>query len=125
MRAARATWPDPLLDALAARFPRGTHQPVVLGTAARAAGLGAEDAAHCVAYEAISGPATAAVRLLSLDPFQATAVLARLAPETDDVAARAAAAARDGVDALPAASAPLLEITAEEHAAWPVRLFAS
>lgn len=125
MRAARATWPDPLLDALAARFPRGTHQPVVLGTAARAAGLGAEDAAHCVAYETISGPATAAVRLLSLDPFQATAVLARLAPETDDVAARAAAAARDGVDALPAASAPLLEITAEEHAAWPVRLFAS
>jgi urease accessory protein len=125
MRAARATWPDPLLDALVARFPRGTHQPVVLGTAARAAGLGAEDAAHCVAYEAISGPATAAVRLLSLDPFQATAVLARLAPETDDVAARAAAAARDGVDALPAASAPLLEITAEEHAAWPVRLFAS
>jgi urease accessory protein len=125
MRAARATWPDPLLDALAARFPRGTHQPVVLGTAARAAGLGAEDAAHCVAYETISGPATAAVRLLSLDPFQATAVLARLAPETDDVAARAAAAAHDGVDALPAASAPLLEITAEEHAAWPVRLFAS
>ncbi|MEU0088127.1 urease accessory UreF family protein [Streptomyces sp. NPDC006274] len=125
MRAARATWPDPLLDALAARFPRGTHQPVVLGTAARAAGLGAEDAAHCVAYETISGPATAAVRLLSLDPFQATAVLARLAPETDDVAARAAAAARDGVEALPAASAPLLEITAEEHAAWPVRLFAS
>ncbi|GGW37860.1 urease accessory protein UreF [Streptomyces xantholiticus] len=125
MRAARATWPHPLLDALAARFPRGTHQPVVLGSAARAAGLGAEDAAYCVAYETISGPATAAVRLLSLDPFQATAVLARLAPETDAVAARAAAAARDGVDALPAASAPLLEITAEEHAAWPVRLFAS
>jgi urease accessory protein len=125
MRAARATWPHPLLDVLAARFPRGTHQPVVLGTAARAAGLGAEDAAYCVVYETISGPATAAVRLLSLDPFQATAVLARLAPETDAVAARAAAAARDGVDALPAASAPLLEITAEEHAAWPVRLFAS
>ncbi|MER6615859.1 urease accessory protein UreF [Streptomyces xantholiticus] len=125
MRAARATWPHPLLDALAARFPRGTHQPVVLGSAARAAGLGAEDAAYCVAYETISGPATAAVRLLSLDPFQATAVLARLAAETDAVAARAAAAAADGVDALPAASAPLLEITAEDHAAWPVRLFAS
>ncbi|MGW7468486.1 urease accessory protein UreF [Streptomyces xantholiticus] len=125
MRAARATWPHPLLDALAARFPRGTHQPVVLGSAARAAGLGAEDAAYCLAYETISGPATAAVRLLSLDPFQATAVLARLAAETDAVAARAAAAAADGVDALPAASAPLLEITAEDHAAWPVRLFAS
>ncbi|MER5203310.1 urease accessory UreF family protein [Streptomyces sp. NPDC002825] len=125
MRAARAAWPSPELDALADAFPRGAHQPVVLGTAARAAGLGPEDAAHCVAYETVGGPATAAVRLLSLDPYQATAVLARLTPEMDQVAARAAEAARQGVDALPAASAPLLDLTAEQHAAWPVRLFAS
>jgi urease accessory protein len=67
--------------------------------------------------------------LLSLDPFDATAALARLAPELDVVAHAAASAARrvldDGIDALPAASAPLLEISAESHAAWPVRLFAS
>ncbi|MFF9476056.1 urease accessory protein UreF [Streptomyces roseolus] len=125
MRAARATWPGPGLDALAAAFPRGAHQPVVLGVTARAAGLGPEDAAHCAAYEAVGGPATATVRLLGLDPYQATAVLARLAAEMDEVAARATAAAREGVDALPAASAPLLDITAEQHAAWPVRLFAS
>ncbi|MGA4862865.1 urease accessory protein UreF [Streptomyces lavendulocolor] len=129
LRAARATWPGPELDALATAFPRGAHQPVVLGLAARAAGLGPRDAAHCVAYEAVSGPATAAVRLLSLDPFQATAVLARLAPDMDLVAERAAEqaarAAHVGTDALPAASAPLLDITAEQHAAWPVRLFAS
>ncbi|WP_030746747.1 urease accessory protein UreF [Streptomyces griseus] len=125
MRAARAAWPDPELDALAAAFPGGAHQPVVLGAAARAAGLGPEDAAHCAAYETVGGPATAVVRLLGLDPYRATAVLARLAPVMDEVAARAAAAARDGVDALPAASAPLLDITAEQHAAWPVRLFAS
>ncbi|MET9956704.1 urease accessory UreF family protein [Streptomyces sp. NPDC006339] len=126
MRAARAAWPSPELDRLAAAFPRGAHQPVVLGAAARAAGLGPEDAAHCVAYETVSGPATAAVRLLGLDPFQATAVLARLAPAMDEVAARATAAARAGdPDALPAASAPLLDLTAEQHATWPVRLFAS
>ncbi|MFF6777324.1 urease accessory protein UreF [Streptomyces sp. NPDC012637] len=125
MRAARAAWPSPELDALAAAFPRGAHQAVVLGAAARAAGLGAEDAAHCVAYETVGGPATAAVRLLGLDPYQATAVLARLAPEMDRVAERAATAAREGVDALPAASAPMLDLTAEQHAAWPVRLFAS
>ncbi len=124
-RAARATWPSSELAELAAARPRGVHQPIVLGLAARAAGLGPEDAAHCVAYETVSGPATAAVRLLSLDPFDATAVLVRLAPEMDEVAARAAAAAHEGVDALPAASAPLLDITAEQHAAWPVRLFAS
>ncbi|MEU2117804.1 urease accessory UreF family protein [Streptomyces sp. NPDC016459] len=125
MRAARATWPSPALDALATAFPRGAHQPVVLGTTALAAGLGPEDAAHCVAYETVGGPATAAVRLLSLDPYQATAVLARLAPEMDEVVERATAAAREGVHALPAASAPLLDLTAEQHAAWPVRLFAS
>ena len=69
------------------------------------------------------------MRLLSLDPFDATGVLARLAPEMDRVADAAVEAARAvldaGVEALPAASAPLLEITAEAHAAWPVRLFAS
>jgi urease accessory protein len=125
MRAARACWPSPALDALAAARPRGAHQPVVLGLAAAAAGLGPLDAAQA----AVSGPATAAVRLLSLDPFDATALLARLAPELDRTAELAVVAAQsaldDDLDALPAASAPLLEIAAESHAAWPVRLFAS
>jgi urease accessory protein len=129
MRAARATWPHPELDAVARLFPKGTHQPVVLGVAARAAGLGADDAAYCSLYESVSGAATATVRLLSLDPFDATGVLARLAPAMDLVARDAVDAARraveDGVDALPAGSAPLLEISAEAHAAWAVRLFAS
>ncbi|MEU3545125.1 urease accessory protein UreF, partial [Streptomyces paromomycinus] len=128
-RAARATWPSAGLDALAAARPRGAHQPVVLGLAARSAGLEPLDAAYAAGYENVSGPATAAVRLLSLDPFDASAVLARLAGPLDRVAARAVEAARriplEGVSALPAASAPLLDITAEQHAAWPVRLFAS
>ncbi|NBM17679.1 urease accessory protein UreF [Streptomyces sp. GC420] len=130
MRAARATWPSAELDALASARPRGAHQPVVLGLAARAAGLRPLDAAHAAGYEAVGGPATATVRLLGLDPFEATAVLARLAPELDRVAARAREAAEralagDGTRALPAASAPMLDIHAEQHAAWPVRLFAS
>ncbi|MEY9989624.1 urease accessory protein [Streptomyces sp. V4I8] len=129
MRAARATWPSGELDDLARRFPKGAHQPVVLGVAARAAGLGAVEAAYCAAYESVSGPASATVRLLSLDPFDATAVLARLASEMDRVVDRAVEAGRrvvgGGVDELPAGSAPLLEIGAEVHAAWAVRLFAS
>ncbi|MER6349843.1 urease accessory UreF family protein, partial [Streptomyces sp. NPDC001532] len=128
-RAARATWPSAELDALASAFPKGAHQPVVLGLTARAAGLGAADAAYCAVYESVSGPASAVVRLLSLDPFDATGVLARLAPELDRVVDQAVGAAREavaeGVDALPAPSAPLLEIGAERHAAWAVRLFAS
>jgi urease accessory protein len=129
MRAARATWPSGELDAVARAYPKGAHQPVVLGLAARAAGLGAVDAAYCAAYESVSGAASATVRLLSLDPFDATGVLARLAPEVDLVADRAVeagvAVVERGVDELPAASAPLLEIGAEVHAAWAVRLFAS
>ncbi|MFF4395288.1 urease accessory protein UreF [Streptomyces sp. NPDC001480] len=129
MRAARVAWPAGELDALAREFPKGVHQPVVLGVVARVAGLGALDAAYCAAYESVSGPATATVRLLGLDPFDATGVLARLAPELDGVADRAVEAARrvadEGVDVLPAASAPLLEVGAEWHAGWSVRLFAS
>ncbi|MFG2987598.1 urease accessory protein UreF [Streptomyces sp. NPDC048258] len=129
LRAARAAWPCPELDQIAHSLPKGAHQPVVLGVAARAAGLTPLDAAQCAAYESIGGPATAAVRLLSLNPFDATALLARLAGELDDVARAAAeAAARlatDGVGVLPAASSPLLDITGEQHAAWSMRLFAS
>ncbi|MEV4232071.1 urease accessory UreF family protein, partial [Streptomyces bobili] len=129
MRAARATWPDPELDALAREFPKGAHQPVVLGLTARAAGLGAFDAAYCAAYESVSGSASAVVRLLSLDPFEATGVLARVAPQVDLVVDRAVSAGEavltGGVDALPSASAPLLEIGAQAHAGWGVRLFAS
>ncbi|KJY27668.1 urease accessory protein UreF, partial [Streptomyces katrae] len=87
------------------------------------------DAAHVAAYESVSGPATATVRLLGLDPFEASAVLAGLAPDLDAVAARAAEAAllarTEGTDVLPAASSPLLDIAAEVHADWAVRLFAS
>ncbi|MFD9886686.1 urease accessory protein UreF [Streptomyces alboflavus] len=129
LRAARIAWSNPELDALARAFPKGAHQPVVLGVTARAAGLDGPDAAYCSAYESVSGPATAVVRLLSLDPFDATAVLARLAPELDAVATSAAGAARravgEGAGVLPAASAPLLEVGAEGHAGWGVRLFAS
>jgi urease accessory protein len=129
LRAALATWPSPHLDQLARARPQGMHQPVVLGVTARAAGLTPLDAAQCAAYESIGGPATAAVRLLSLDPLEATALLARLADELDDVARTATDAAdrvtADGLGALPAASAPLLDIIAERHAAWTVRLFAS
>ncbi|MDJ1131130.1 urease accessory protein UreF [Streptomyces iconiensis] len=129
MRAARATWPSDGLDRLAHDRPQGAHQPVVLGAAARSAGLAPLEAAHAAAYEGVGGPATAAVRLLSLDPFHATAVLARLAGDLDHIADRAASAAArvaaEGTGVLPAASAPLLDLAAEQHAAWPVRLFAS
>ncbi|WP_051951866.1 urease accessory protein UreF [Actinacidiphila yeochonensis] len=129
LRAARTVWPAPTLEALAAAAPRGLHQPVVLGAVAAAAGLQPHDAALAAVHDSTTTPATAAVRLLGLDPFHAAAVLADLAAEVDEVAERAARcglrAATHGPAALPAASAPLLDLTAEAHVRWPVRLFAS
>ncbi|WP_329490986.1 urease accessory protein UreF [Kitasatospora sp. NBC_01246] len=126
LRAARAAWPHPGLDRLAAEFPRGAHQSVVLGTVALAAGLTPAQAATAAAHESVNGPATACVRLLGLDPYEVAAALARLAPELDTVAEAAVTAALGGdPDALPAASAPLLDVYAEQHHSWKVRLFAS
>jgi urease accessory protein len=63
------------------------------------------------------------VRLLGLDPLAVTGLLADLAVEVDRVAADATRAAAIGE--LPSLSAPLLDIGAELHATWEVRLFAS
>lgn len=104
---------------------REPHHPVALGAVAAAAGLGPQQAAVAAAHGAVTGPASAAVRLLGLDPYAVHALLARLAADIDRIAADAAARAHDPVDELPAAGAPLLDIGAELHANWEVRLFAS
>jgi urease accessory protein len=118
-RAGRAVWPP-------ADAPRAdVHHPVALGIVARAAGLTPHDAALAAAYGTVTGPAGAAVRLLGLDPFAVHAVVASLAPGCDAVAARAAGYANAPVDDLPAEAAPLLDLDAEHHATWEVRLFAS
>jgi len=118
MRAGRAMWPVPA----AGREP---HHPVALGLVAAGAGLTPREAAVAAAYGTLTGPATAGVRLLGLDPYGAHALLAGLAGECDRIADDAAARINDPVDALPAAGAPLLDIGAELHATWEVRLFAS
>ena len=102
------------------------HHPVAMGAICAATpGLGPPDAARWAAYDALSGPTSASVRLLGLDPFRAWAVVAALLPEADALAGVAAAHATGPLDRLPACSAPLLDIGAELHAASEVRLFAS
>jgi urease accessory protein len=68
------------------------------------------------AYLSVTGPATAAQRLLAMDPLAVAAVTARLAPAVDEVAA---------VEGLPAPADPLLDLLAEVHAAREDRFFAS
>lgn len=112
VRVGRRAWPSPAWDAL----PERPHSPVALGVAAAVAGLTPRDAAAAAAYLSVSGPATAAQRLLAMDPLAVAALTARLAPEIDEVAA---------VDGVPAAADPLLDLLAEVHVARKDRFFAS
>jgi len=150
LRAARVAWPDDDgLAGLAAsgaatthaaggragaratsggvsgEYRGGPHHAVVLGAAAAAAGCDARDAARIAAYQSVAGAASAAVRLLALDPMRATAVLARLTLDIDRIADRAAAAAAGPLDELPCPSAPALDLLAEAHIRAEVRLFES
>jgi urease accessory protein len=125
VRVGRTVWPDPVLDALASLPGNGVHQPLALGAVAAAAGQAPLAAALLAAQESVAGPATASIRLLGLDPFQVNAVVAGLAPDIGAIAERAASYATHPVADLPAAAGYLLDISAEYHATWEVRLFAS
>ncbi len=114
VRVGRQAWPGGRWDEL----PERPHHPLALGVAAAAAGLTPRDAAHAAAYLSISGPATAAQRLLAMDPLTVAAVTARLAPAIDSVADRC-------VGALPADTDVLQDLLAEVHAARKDRFFAS
>jgi len=101
------------------------HHPLVLGAAVAACGGDPELAAKAAALASCTGPASAAVRLLGLDPLATHSLLARLAADIDGVSLRAARAARDEPARLPADSAPALDLLADVHVTSEVRLFAS
>jgi len=101
------------------------HQPLVLGAGVAGADGDPELAARAAALGACAGPASAAVRLLGLDPFAVQAMLARLAPEVDECAVSAARAAAGPPASLPADGAPVLDLLADYHLTAEVRLFAS
>jgi urease accessory protein len=101
------------------------HQPLVLGAGVALAGGDPELAARAAALGACAGPASAAVRLLGLDPFAVQAMLARLAPEVDQCAVAAPRAAEGPPRSLPADGAPALDLLADYHLTAEVRLFAS
>lgn len=151
LRLAAASWPHVQAGlAWSALGPR-PHHPVALGCAARAAGLGPLDAATAAAYLSVSGPASAAQRLMALDPVAVAALTVRLAADIDDVVTRALGRAPDRSDTtdrcvdradttdrcdgtvdgptlpadLPSCSDPLLDLLAERHASTEERLFVS
>jgi urease accessory protein len=122
LRAAKAAWPE---AGWLGRIGRQPHHAVALGATAYAAAATPGEAARIAAYQAVSSPASAAVRLLALDPMQAAAITARLAHEIDAVARQASRHEDGPLEDLPMASAPALDLLAEAHARAEVRLFES
>lgn len=115
LRLARTTWPGRDWSTLGPR----PHHAVALGVVAAAAGLTPHDTALAAVYVTMTGSATAAQRLLALDPAQVAACTLQLAGACDQVAAQAM------VEGLPSASDPLLDLLAERHALRGGTLFAS
>lgn len=114
VRLARRVWPG---ERWAALGPR-PHLAVAAGAAGAAAGLRAEQTALSVVYTTMTGSATAAQRLLALDPGDVAAATFALAGLCDSVAVEAAAGLADLSD-------PLLDVLAQRHTERERPLFVS
>jgi len=125
LRTGMALVPAAGLAVVSESAPEGPHLAVVQGALARAAGLTPAEAALIAAYGTVVVAASAALRLLGLDPVSVTAALAALAPEIDRLTSEAAADAQGPARHLPAPAAPLTDLLGERHAAREERLFAS
>jgi urease accessory protein len=126
LRAGLAVVPGPIMSGLSqSAGDRAPHAAVVFGAVGAAGALSPLDIAMTVAYSSIAGPASAALRLLGLDPFAVARLIAGLGPTIDTIAGDAAVAATRPLPLLPAFGSPLLDLLTEEHNRREERLFAS
>lgn len=114
VRLARRVWPDHGWDALGAK----PHLAVAAGTVGAAADLEPGQTALAVVYTTMTGSATAAQRLLALDPGDVAALTFELSGLCESTAADAAAGPADLSD-------PLLDVLAQHHAERERPLFVS
>jgi urease accessory protein len=98
------------------------HHSLVHGAAVAIAGGDATLAAQSAALASITGPASAAVRLLGLDPLAVQAMLASLA---SDLGPFTRTNSNTELNRLASGSAPALDLLADVHRTSEVRLFAS
>ncbi|MGK8522906.1 urease accessory protein UreF [Nocardia asteroides] len=114
LRLAKQLWPQHDWS------PLGTtpHLSTVFGTVGAAATVPPRETAGVVVYTTLTGAATAAQRLLALDPAAIAGCTMRLAELCDRVAAEA-------VTGLAAMSDPLQDVLAERHRQRDMPLFAS
>lgn len=113
-RLARRVWPDHDWH------PLGTtpHLAVAAGAVGKASGLNPDQTALSIVYTTMTGSATAAQRLLALDPGDVAALTFELAPLCDQTAAEAG---KELVDL----SDPLLDVLAQRHSERERPLFVS
>lgn len=114
LRLARRVWPDGPWQTLGTR----PHLAVAAGAVGAVSGLDPLQTALSVVYTTMTGSATAAQRLLALDPGDVAAVTFELATVCDAVAAQATTGLADLSD-------PLLDVLAERHADRDRPLFVS
>ncbi len=113
LRLARQVWPEGEW-ALGAR----PHLSTVFGVVGAVAGMTPEQIASVVVYTTMTGSATAAQRVLALDPAAIAACTVRLARLCDETAVEA-------VKGLAALSDPLQDVLAQRHVRRDMPLFAS
>jgi urease accessory protein len=114
IRLARRVWPAGRWDGLGAT----PHLAVVAGAVGSAGGLEPEQTALTVVYTTMTGSATAAQRLLALDPGDVAALTFELATLCDETAASACKELADLSD-------PLLDVLAQRHTHRERPLFVS
>ncbi|MEA2155684.1 MAG: urease accessory protein [Solirubrobacteraceae bacterium] len=123
LRSAATAWPHPAIDRYRSASA-ATPRPVALGVVGAAAGLLDVEVATVALYDDAATVASAALKLLGLDPAVTARWLAELAPAIA-AAARAVAADERALGAQPPPAAPALELAAARHASREERLFVS
>jgi urease accessory protein len=118
LRIVRRLWPThPSVVEVANRGPRA----LVLATAADACGLSPSALARLIGYDDVQTVASAALKLLPLDPAEVAAWVLRALPVVDELAAQVAHLNQPAQ--IPASGAPQIEAWAEAHAVAERRLF--
>jgi urease accessory protein len=121
LRSAALALPSALIDAYRATSS-ATPRTVALGVVAGAWDLGDEELARIALYDDAATVASAALKLLALDPAQASGWVAALAGPIADAACAVAADARP-IAEQPGPAAVGLELAASIHADHRERLF--
>ena len=120
LRLARRAWPSAV-----AGWPADAQPPraLVLGAIAAETELPAVELARVVAYDDVQTVLSAALKLLPLDPADATAWCIGLLPDVDRLAEEVCGLTRPGD--IPATGSPLIEGWAQAHARTSRRLFSA